>query len=113
MKAKDKDEQMQRFVSGETQILVATTQQSGLPFELHIASLSTDGSLLELARRAAMEVLDADPLLEQMHNRIYKQRLDYLRLTAGNWGEISWDYLYSFVINSKIGVHELLRIMRF
>ena len=176
MKAKDKDEQMQRFVSGETQILVATTvievgvnvpnasvmiienaerfglsqlhqlrgrvgrgaeqsycllltrvelskdtrkrmdimvatndgfriaeadlqlrgpgdlegtQQSGLPFELHIASLSTDGPLLELARRAAMEVLDADPLLEQMHNRIYKQRLDYLRLTAGNWGEIS------------------------
>ncbi len=176
MKAKDKDEQMQRFVSGETQILVATTvievgmnvpnasvmiienaerfglsqlhqlrgrvgrgaeqsycllltrvelskdtrkrmdimvatndgfriaeadlqlrgpgdlegtQQSGLPFELHIASLSTDGQLLEVARQAAMEVLDADPLLEQMHNRIYKQRLDYLRIAAGNWGEIS------------------------
>ncbi len=176
MKAKDKDEQMQRFVSGETQILVATTvievgvnvpnasvmiienaerfglsqlhqlrgrvgrgaeqsycilltkvemskdtrkrmdimvatndgfriaeadlqlrgpgdlegtQQSGLPFELHIASLSTDGQLLEVARQAAMEILDADPLLEQTHNRIYKQRLDYLRITAGNWGEIS------------------------
>lgn len=176
MKAKDKDEQMQRFVAGETQILVATTvievgvnvpnasvmiienaerfglsqlhqlrgrvgrgaeqsycllltrtemskdtrqrmeimvatndgfriaeadlqlrgpgdlegtQQSGLPFELHIASLSSDGQLLEVARQAAMEVLDADPLLEQSHNRIYKQRLDYLRIAAGNWGEIS------------------------
>jgi ATP-dependent DNA helicase RecG len=176
MRAKDKDEQMQRFVSGETQILVATTvievgvnvpnasvmiienaerfglsqlhqlrgrvgrgaeqsycilltkvelskdtrkrmdimvatndgfriaeadlqlrgpgdlegtQQSGLPFELRIASLSTDGPLLELARQAALEILDADPLLEDMHNRIYKQRLDYLRLTVGNWGEIS------------------------
>ena len=176
MKAKDKDEQMQRFVSGETQILVATTvievgvnvpnasvmiienaerfglsqlhqlrgrvgrgaeqsycilltrvemskdtrkrmdimvatndgfriaeadlqlrgpgdlegtQQSGLPFELHIASLTTDGQLLELARKAAMEILDADPLLEDMQNRIYKQRLDYLRIAAGNWGEIS------------------------
>ena len=176
MKAKDKDEQMQRFVSGETQILVATTvievgvnvpnasvmiienaerfglsqlhqlrgrvgrgaeqsycilltkvemskdtrkrmdimvatndgfriaeadlqlrgpgdlegtQQSGLPFELRIASLSTDGQLLEVARQAAMEILDADPLLEQTHNRIYKQRLDYLRIAAGNWGEIS------------------------
>ena len=176
MKAKDKDEQMQRFVSGETQILVATTvievgvnvpnasvmiienaerfglsqlhqlrgrvgrgaeqsycilltrvemskdtrqrmeimvatndgfriaeadlqlrgpgdlegtQQSGLPFELHIASLSSDGQLLEVARQAAMEVLDADPLLEQSHNRIYKQRLDYLRIAAGNWGDIS------------------------
>ena len=176
MRAKDKDEQMQRFVSGETQILVATTvievgvnvpnasvmiienaerfglsqlhqlrgrvgrgaeqsycilltrvemskdtrkrmdimvatndgfriaeadlqlrgpgdlegtQQSGLPFELHIASLSTDGQLLEVARQAAMEILEADPLLEDMYNRIYKQRLDYLRIAAGNWGEIS------------------------
>ena len=176
MKAKDKDEQMQRFVSGETQILVATTvievgvnvpnasvmiienaerfglsqlhqlrgrvgrgaeqsycilltrvemskdtrkrmdimvatndgfriaeadlqlrgpgdlegtQQSGLPFELHIASLSSDGQLLEVARQAALDILDADPLLEQPHNRIYKQRLDYLRIAAGNWGEIS------------------------
>ena len=176
MKAKDKDEQMQRFVSGETQILVATTvievgvnvpnasvmiienaerfglsqlhqlrgrvgrgaeqsycilltrvemskdtrkrmdimvatndgfriaeadlqlrgpgdlegtQQSGLPFELHIASLSSDGQLLEVARQAALDILDADPWLEQTHNRIYKQRLDYLRIAAGNWGEIS------------------------
>ena len=176
MRAKDKDEQMRRFASGETQILVATTvievgvnvpnasvmiienaerfglsqlhqlrgrvgrgaeqsycilltnveqskdtrkrmdimvatndgfriaeadlqlrgpgdlegtQQSGLPFELHIASLSTDSQLLELARQAALEILDADPLLEEMHNRIYKQRLDFLRIAAGNWGEIS------------------------
>ena len=176
MKAKDKDEQMQRFLSGETQILVATTvievgvnvpnasvmiienaerfglsqlhqlrgrvgrgaeqsycilltrvemskdtrkrmdimvatndgfriaeadlqlrgpgdlegtQQSGLPFELHIASLSSDGQLLEVARQAALDILNADPLLEQTHNRIYKQRLDYLRIAAGNWGEIS------------------------
>jgi ATP-dependent DNA helicase RecG len=65
------------------------TQQSGLPFELHIASLSTDSQLLELARQAALDILDADPLLEDMHNRIYKQRLDFLRIAAGNWGEIS------------------------
>ena len=176
MRAKDKDEQMRRFASGETQILVATTvievgvnvpnasvmiienaerfglsqlhqlrgrvgrgaeqsycilltnveqskdtrkrmdimvatndgfriaeadlqlrgpgdlegtQQSGLPFELHIASLTQDGQILDLARQAAMEILDADPLLEDVRNRIYKQRLDFLRITAGNWGEIS------------------------
>jgi ATP-dependent DNA helicase RecG len=176
MRAKDKDEQMHRFASGETQILVATTvievgvnvpnasvmiienaerfglsqlhqlrgrvgrgaeqsycilltnveqskdtrkrmdimvatndgfriaeadlqlrgpgdlegtQQSGLPFELHIASLTQDGQILDIARQAAMEILDADPLLEEVHNRIYKQRLDFLRITAGNWGEIS------------------------
>ena len=176
MRAKDKDEQMQRFAKGETQILVATTvievgvnvpnasvmiienaerfglsqlhqlrgrvgrgaeqsycllltkfeiskdtrkrmdimvatndgfriaeadlqlrgpgdlegtQQSGLPFELHIASLTHDGQILEVARQAALSILDADPLLDEMHNRIYKQRLDLLRQTVVNWGEIS------------------------
>ena len=176
MRAKDKDEQMQRFASGETQILVATTvievgvnvpnasvmiienaerfglsqlhqlrgrvgrgadqsycllltklelskdtrkrmdimvatndgfriaeadlqlrgpgdlegtQQSGLPFELRIASLTHDGQILEVARQAALSILDADPLLDEMHNRIYKQRLDLLRQTVVNWGEIS------------------------
>ena len=176
MRAKDKDEQMQRFAKGETQILVATTvievgvnvpnasvmiienaerfglsqlhqlrgrvgrgaeqsycllltkfeiskdtrkrmdimvatndgfriaeadlqlrgpgdlegtQQSGLPFELHIASLTHDGQILEVARQAALSILDADPLLDEMHNRIYKQRLDLLRQTIVNWGEIS------------------------
>ena len=174
MKARDKDEQMRRFISGETQILVATTvievgvnvpnasvmiienaerfglsqlhqlrgrvgrgaeqsycilltnvelsrdtrkrmdimvatndgfriaeadmqlrgpgdmegtQQSGLPFDLHIASLSTDGQILELARQAAMAILDADPLLEDVRNRIYKRQLDHLRLSVVNWGE--------------------------
>ena len=176
MRAKDKDEQMQRFAKGETQILVATTvievgvnvpnasvmiienaerfglsqlhqlrgrvgrgadqsycllltkleiskdtrkrmdimvatndgfriaeadlqlrgpgdlegtQQSGLPFDLRIASLTHDGQILDLARQVALFILDADPLLEDMHNRIYKQRLDILRQTVVNWGEIS------------------------
>ncbi len=176
MKAKDKEEQMQRFVRGETQILVATTvievgvnvpnasvmiienaerfglsqlhqlrgrvgrgaeqsfcilltkmeltqdtrkrmdimvatndgfriaeadlqlrgpgdlegtQQSGLPFELHIASLTSDGQILERARQAAMDILDADPALETPFNHIYKQQLDRLRQTAVNWSEIS------------------------
>ena len=65
------------------------TQQSGLPFELHIASLTHDGQILELARQVALSILDADPLLNEMHNRIYKQRLDLLRQTVVNWGEIS------------------------
>lgn len=176
MKAKDKDEQMRRFISGETQILVATTvievgvnvpnatvmvienaerfglsqlhqlrgrvgrgadqsycllltrieltketrrridimvatndgfriaeedlnlrgpgdldgtQQSGLPFELKIASLSTDGQLLEVARQAARAILDQDPTLSDDYHRIYKRRLDLLRLSVANWSEIS------------------------
>ena len=176
MKAKDKDEQMRHFVSGETQILVATTvievgvnvpnasvmiienaerfglsqlhqlrgrvgrgadqsycvlmtklelskdtrqrmdimvatndgfriaeadlqlrgpgdlegtQQSGLPFDLHIASLVTDGQILDLARSAAKEILDNDPLLEDQYNQMYKRRLDVLRQTTTYFGEIS------------------------
>lgn len=176
MKAKDKDAQMQRFVSGETQILVATTvievgvnvpnasvmiienaerfglsqlhqlrgrvgrgaeqsycvlltnvelskdtrkrmdimvatndgfriaeadlqlrgpgdlegtQQSGLPFELRIASLSTDGQLLELAREAAGDILEDDPALEKEENSIYVHQLHRLKLQQHNWSEIS------------------------
>ena len=176
MKAKDKDEQMRRFVNGETQILVATTvievgvnvpnasvmiienaerfglsqlhqlrgrvgrgadqsycllltkleltketrkrmeimvatndgfriaeadlqlrgagdiegtRQSGMPFDLKIANLSTDGQILELARKAAGEILDADPQLSDEYNRIYKRQLDIMRQTGENWGEIS------------------------
>ena len=65
------------------------TQQSGLPFDLHIASLTQDGQILEVARQAALNILNTDALLEDMHNRIYKQRLDLLRQTVVNWGEIS------------------------
>ena len=66
------------------------TQQSGIPFDLHIANLSTDGQLLTLARQAAMDILDKDPLLEDEINRIYKRRLDTLRIESPqNWSEIS------------------------
>ncbi len=65
------------------------TQQSGLPFELKIASLATDGQVLDIARQAAMDILDRDPLLEDENHRIYKRHLDLLRLTAVNWSDIS------------------------
>ena len=66
------------------------TLQSGTPFELHIANLATDGQILTLARQAAMDILDKDPLLEDEMNRIYKRQLDILRIEQSyNWGEIS------------------------
>ncbi|MDE5749933.1 MAG: ATP-dependent DNA helicase RecG, partial [Duncaniella sp.] len=40
------------------------TQQSGIPFDLHIANLAQDGQIVQLARDAACAVLDADPRLE-------------------------------------------------
>ena len=66
------------------------TMQSGTPFDLKIANLATDGQLLTLARQAAMDILDKDPLLEDEMNRIYKNQLDILRVKqAYNWSEIS------------------------
>ena len=65
------------------------TQQSGLPMELHIASLVSDGQVLEIAREAALQVLECDPLLQSPVNRIYRERLQVLKPTAENWGEIS------------------------
>lgn len=66
------------------------TMQSGTPFDLHIANLATDGQLVALARQAAKDILDADPLLEDEMNRIYKNQLDILRVRQSyNWSEIS------------------------
>lgn len=65
------------------------TLQSGTPFDLHIANLATDGPLLTLARQAAIDILDTDPLLEDERNRIYKRQLDILRQEKPLWGDIS------------------------
>jgi ATP-dependent DNA helicase RecG len=48
------------------------TLQSGMPFELKIASLSKDGQILQLARGAAEQVLKADPLLSKPENRLLR-----------------------------------------
>ena len=66
------------------------TLQSGTPFDLHIANLATDGRLVALARQAALDILDKDPLLEDERNCIYKRQLDILRVQQSyNWSEIS------------------------
>ena len=65
------------------------TQQSGLPFELHIASLATDGQILELARKAAQEILDDDPELQKPENGLFNAQLKKLKTQAVDWSEIS------------------------
>lgn len=66
------------------------TLQSGTPFDLHIANLATDGKMVALARQAAKEILDPDPMLEDEMNRIYKYQLDLQRVKQSyNWAEIS------------------------
>ncbi|MCX6334627.1 MAG: ATP-dependent DNA helicase RecG, partial [Bacteroidia bacterium] len=46
------------------------TQQSGIPFDLKISSLSKDGQLIEYVRNIAEDILSKDPLLEKNENAI-------------------------------------------
>jgi len=65
------------------------TQQSGLPFDLKIANLAQDGKMLEIARNAAMEILDDDPQLEKQENRVLSAQLRKMKTNTLNWGSIS------------------------
>jgi len=65
------------------------TQQSGLPFELKIASLALDGKMLEIARNAAISVLEDDPQLEKNENRVLASQLRKMKTNTLNWGLIS------------------------
>jgi ATP-dependent DNA helicase RecG len=65
------------------------TQQSGLPFELKIANLAQDGKMLEIARNAAIEILENDPQLDKPENRILVNQLRKLKTNTLNWGAIS------------------------
>jgi len=65
------------------------TLQSGIPFDLKIANLSTDGNLLQHARAVARDVLNDDPLLEHPRNALLSQRLDELANSRSNFGRIS------------------------
>ncbi len=64
------------------------TQQSGIP-DLHIADLVQDVDLLQLARQAAMRILDSDPeLVEPAHAPIAGALRDRMR-DKTLWGRIS------------------------
>ncbi|MBE6330889.1 MAG: ATP-dependent DNA helicase RecG [Bacteroidales bacterium] len=65
------------------------TQQSGMAFELHIASLAKDGQILQFARDLAKEIIDKDPLLEASENGILRRRLDVLFAHKVDWSQIS------------------------
>lgn len=64
-------------------------QQSGLPFNLKIANLATDGPLLNEARAVAKRVLADDSLLEKPENAMMKAELDRLTTGSQSWGAIS------------------------
>ena len=65
------------------------TQQSGYGLFLKIASLATDGQILQYARNMAENVLDNDPQLESPVNCILRERLRLLFDKKRGWGLIS------------------------
>ncbi len=65
------------------------TMQSGIPFDLHIANLATDGQIVQLARDAACEVLDADPSLTSPENSLLVRQLALLSSRIKDWSRIS------------------------
>ena len=54
------------------------TLQSGLPLDLRIANLATDGQMVQLSRDVARAILDADPGLDAPEHRAMKAELSLL-----------------------------------
>ena len=67
---------------------LAGTQQSGV-VDLKIADLSRDGRILQLAREAALKVLEEDPGLSKPGNAGLKEHLGRMLASDINWSEIS------------------------
>ena len=66
------------------------TRQSGEAIDLRIASLSSDGQILELARRVATTILEDDPQLLQEKNRLLQRLKEHYKPTnAVDYGMIS------------------------
>lgn len=65
------------------------TMQSGIPFDLKIANLATDGQIIQMARNAAEKLLDDDPELSSAANAPFARALaEAVRRTA-DWSRIS------------------------
>ena len=65
------------------------TQQSGTPINLKLTNLSTDGELIELARKAANEVLEKDPDLRMNEHQNIMKYIQNSKRGKINWSRIS------------------------
>ena len=65
------------------------TQQSGLAAEFKLANLAKDGNILTYARDIALEVLEADPELQQEKNRKIKWALQQLKANKTDYSIVS------------------------
>ena len=65
------------------------TQQSGMPVELHIASLTRDGAMLDEARACAARVLETDPALAHPRNSVLLRELRKGKYNVKDYSNIS------------------------
>ena len=65
------------------------TQQSGIPFDLHIANLARDGQVVQLARDVAKRVLESDPQYDRPDHAMMWQALRDLNKNYIDWSAIS------------------------
>lgn len=65
------------------------TMQSGLPFDLKIANLATDGQIIQMARRAAEALLDVDGDLSTPQNAHFRRALEAITARTIDWSRIS------------------------
>jgi len=64
------------------------TQQSGI-LDLLVSDLSKDAPILQVAREAAIEILQADPNLVSEDNKSIDKHIKSLKKSVVNWGRIS------------------------
>lgn len=64
------------------------TQQSGI-MDLLIADLGKDGTILQSAREAAIDILKNDALLENPENQVIKRQIESAKKNMINWSRIS------------------------
>ena len=65
------------------------TMQSGIPFDLHIANLATDGQIIQMARNAAEKLLADDPDLSNPANAAFAEELRAVLDRTADWSRIS------------------------
>lgn len=65
------------------------TMQSGLPFDLRIANLASDGQIIQLARDAAETLLDADPSLSRPEHAPLRRAIELAAARNADWSRIS------------------------
>ena len=65
------------------------TRQSGLPFELKIASIGRDHSVLEYARKVANAMIEDDPMLSKPEHQALRQFIRKRLKDSVHWGMIS------------------------